>query len=100
MPSSLLPSAATSLPSTVPDTAMLPVTVRAPVAAVPVVDMFCAPNNGVTFVPAIPAVVLRSALVIVPSAIFADVHAVSAIFVVVTAELAISAVTTASAFIN
>ena len=69
MPSSFDPSVATSLPSTVPDTPMLPVTVRAPVAAVPVVDTFCDPNAGVTLVPAIAADALMSVLTIVPSSI-------------------------------
>ena len=58
---------------------MLPVTVRAPVAAVPDVDKFCEPNAGVTFVPAIAADALISALTIAPSAILADVICESAI---------------------
>jgi len=40
IPSNFVPSAATSLPSTVPETPMFPVTVKAPVAAVPDVDKF------------------------------------------------------------
>ena len=40
IPSSFVPSAATSLPSTVPDTVIFPVTPNAPVAPVPVVTMF------------------------------------------------------------
>ena len=62
-------SVATSIPSTVPDTVMLPVTVRAPVAAVPDVDTFCDPKSGLIFVPAIAADALTSALTIVPSTI-------------------------------
>ena len=38
--SNFVPSAATSLPSTVPDTAIVPPTVRLPVPAVPVVTTF------------------------------------------------------------
>ena len=73
MVSSLVPSAATSLPSTVVDTAIAPVTVSAPVAAVPVVDTFCDPNDGVIFVPAIAADAFISPSTIVPSEILADV---------------------------
>ena len=62
---------AMSTPSTVPVTVTLPVTVNAPVAAVPDVDKFCDPNEGVTFVPAIPALAFISALTIVPSTRFA-----------------------------
>ena len=57
-----MPSAATSLPSTVPETAMFPVTVAAPEARVPVVDTFCDPKSGLIFVPAIAADVLTSLL--------------------------------------
>ena len=62
IPSSFVPSAATSLPSTVPETAMFPVTVAAPVAAVPLVTIFCEPKLGAIFVPAIAADVLTSLL--------------------------------------
>ena len=56
IPSSFVPSADTSLPSTVP-----------------LVTMFCEPKLGLIFVPAIAAEALTSALTIVPSAILADV---------------------------
>ena len=62
---------AISTPSTVPVTVTLPVTVNAPVAAVPDVDKFCDPNEGVTFVPVIPALAFISASTIVPSTRFA-----------------------------
>ena len=40
IPSSFVPSDATSLPSTVPETVISPVTPNAPVAPVPVVTIF------------------------------------------------------------
>ena len=83
--SNLVPSAATSLPSTVPDTTTLPVTVSAPVAAVPVVDTFCDPNDGVTLVPSIAADAFISLLTIVPFKILALVTLASFIAAVLTA---------------
>ena len=62
MLSSFVPSADTSLPSTVP-----------------VVAIFCEPKSGAIFVPAIAADAFISALTIVPSAILADVICESAI---------------------
>ena len=62
---------AISTPSTVPVTVTLPVTVNAPVAALPDVDKFCDPNEGVTFVPAIAALAFMSSFTIVPSTMFA-----------------------------
>ena len=82
MPSSFVPSADTSLPSTVP-----------------VVAIFCEPKSGAIFVPAIAADAFTSALTIAPSAIFADVTALSAILAVVTLLSAILAVVTLASLI-
>ena len=56
-----------STPSTCPDTLIFPVTVKAPVAAVPVVAIFCDPKLGAILVPAIAADALTSALSICPA---------------------------------
>ena len=83
---------------------MLPVTVVAPAARVPVVDTACAPKSGLIFVPWIAAVALTSASAMVPSKIFAEVTAPSCISLVwiaslprVTVPVAVRSVTLAAA---
>ena len=71
---------------------MLPVTVSAPVAAVPDVDKFCDPNAGATLVPAIAAEALTSAFTIDPSTILADTTESDANLAAVTASSAMSPV--------
>ena len=70
MVSNFVPSAATSLPSTVPETVIFPVTPKLPVAPVPVVTMFCEPKFGETLVPVIAAEAFMSASTIDPFSIF------------------------------
>ena len=96
----MTPSAATSRPSTLPDTTILPVTFNAPVAAVPVVTILCEPNCGSILVPAMAADALTSALTIVPSAIFAEFIAESAILAVVIFKSLTLAVVTAMSCIR
>ena len=89
MVSNLVPSADTSLPSTVP-----------------VVAIFCDPKSGLILVPAIAADVLISSLTIVPFTMFALATVISVgnaplpNFAIVTASFFILDVSIASAFIS